>query len=226
MRSLFFLLLCLCDPALACPRIDGVPDHNCDGKVEIVVMGDSLAYGFGDTQNRNKGGYVLRAARTLRNVTFINFAKRGAFTKDVLSILSNAFTKHTLPEVESALANADYVIIDVGRNDRWLFKPVIASYRNVKRAVSMIERGAIDLEKIPPVIIPAVLMLPNRGAQAPWVVEFNGYVRLGNRRSHIPDLRFDLVSKYLLSEDQIHPTSKGYAALSRVFVNFLKKLKS
>jgi hypothetical protein len=35
------------------------------------------------------------------------------------------------------------------------------------------------------------------------------------------DLRFDLVSKRLLSADQIHPTSKGYQALADVFVKYI-----
>jgi len=72
-------------------------------------------------------------------------------------------------------------------------------------------------------VVIATIMLPNRGSQAPWVKEFNGIIIRNNKRTDPTDLRFDLVSKRLLSADQLHPTSQGYEALAKTFVNYLLK---
>ena len=45
---------------------------------------------------------------------------------------------------------------------------------------------------------------------------------LKGHRPHAPaNLRFDKVNKRLLSSDQIHPTSKGYAAPAKKFIRYL-----
>ena len=41
----------------ACPKVDGYPDFTCNQSVDIAILGDSLAYGFGDTKNGNQGGF-------------------------------------------------------------------------------------------------------------------------------------------------------------------------
>jgi lysophospholipase L1-like esterase len=66
------------------------------------------------------------------------------------------------------------------------------------------------------------LLLPNRGSQGPWVKELNEIILESHTTAHPADLRFDQVSKRLLSPDSIHPTSKGYAAISKVFISYLK----
>ena len=65
-------------------------------------------------------------------------------------------------------------------------------------------------------------MYPNRGSQAPWVKELDALIVKSSTQSSPADLRFDAVSKKLLSGDQIHPTSKGYAAMAEVFTKYLK----
>jgi lysophospholipase L1-like esterase len=37
-------------------------------------------------------------------------------------------------------------------------------------------------------------------------------------------LRFDIVSKRLLSADQLHPTSIGYDELAKTFIAYVKKV--
>src|SRR5690606_39037339 len=102
------------------------------------------------------------------------------------------------------------VVLDLGRNDRWLFGPPIETFRNLKRAVTQIKKYTKDSAGLSPLIVTAVMMLPNRGSQGPWVKELNGYILRSNTLQDPSDLRFDLVSKRLLSKDQIHPTPQGY----------------
>lgn len=212
-----------CSSALACPEIGGIPDFNCDGDLVISVMGDSIPYGFGDTKNGNKGGYVLRASKKLPKATFVNLAKAGERTFELINLLNGAFNKGKNEAVRSALIESDIVILDVGRNDRWLFGEPPATYRNLKRAVSLIKHGVTDAGEVAPIIVTAVMMLPNRGSQGPWVKALNALILKGNSTANPADLRFDLVSKRLLSTDQIHPTVQGYDALAKTLVSYLSK---
>jgi hypothetical protein len=64
-------------------------------------------------------------------------------------------------------------------------------------------------------------MSPNRGSQSPWVKELDGLILKSHQVEFPADLRFDLVSKRLLQPDNIHPTSKGYVAMAKVFIAYL-----
>lgn len=205
----------------ACPGKHGIPDWNCDGKVVVSVFGDSLAFGFGDTVNGNKGGYVLRAQKKLSDVTFHNLGVQGLRTKEFLALLKGIFDQDKKPEQLSALLESDIVILDLGRNDRWLFGKPIDTYRNLKKGVTKIKDEIKQVTGASPIVVMAVIMLPNRGSQGPWVKELDAII-LGKTTKEDPsDLRFDLVSKRLLSTDQIHPTSKGYTALAQTFIKYL-----
>jgi lysophospholipase L1-like esterase len=221
LQSTVFLTASVC---FACPPRNGVPDFNSDGEVRVVVMGDSIPFGFGDTLNGNKGGYVLRAARQLPAVTFVNFARRGLFTRDLVGQLNKALNLGRNEAMRTELLQADVVIFDLGRNDRWFFGLPSAAYRNLKRARTMIQRGVTERGALAPLVVTAVMMLPNRGAQAPWVTALNTLIAKSNTLAAPCDLHFDEVSKRLLGPDMIHPTSAGYAALSAVLVSYLKKV--
>ncbi len=207
----------------ACPLISGMVDFNCDRKLTVVVLGDSLAFGFGDTKNGNKGGYVLRASKKFPQVDFINLGEQGLHTSQLLSSLRGAFDSAGENATREALLDADIVILDVGRNDRWEFGLPIATQRNLKRAASFIKTSVAAEGGVAPMVVTAVLMLPNRGSQGPWVKELNTYILKSNKAAAPADLRFDLVSKRLLGSDQIHPTSEGYASLAATFIKYLQK---
>lgn len=205
--------------AFACPTVDGIPDYNCDGEVIISILGDSLVKGFGDTKNNNVGGYVLRAQKKLPNVEILNLGELGLRTFELFDLIDEKFV------ADSRVIKSDYVILDLGRNDRWLFGTPAATYRNLKRASAQIKKAVTDITPdTPPLVITAVIMLPNRGSQGPWVKELDAIILRGSTDKAPNDLRFDLVSKRLLSTDQIHPTPKGYDALSTTFVKYLKKV--
>lgn len=212
------------EQALACPSIAKIPDFNCDAALKITVLGDSLVYGIGDTANDNRGGYPTRAERRLGAVDVINLGKPGAMTGTVLRDLIDAFRGRSNVAMGEAVLSSDIVVLDVGRNDRWLFGLPLAAYRNLKRIRTEILKAAKKNDIGQPLVVTAVLMLPNRGSQGPWVRELNELILSGNSRVAPADLRFDLVSKRLLSADQIHPTPAGYEALASTFVSYVVKV--
>lgn len=208
--------------AAACPKINGLPDYNCDEKLDIAILGDSFTYGFGDTKNGNKGGYVFRTEKKYRQVNFYNGGQQGLRTLKLLSDVTAAFKEKKGP-LYTALIESDVVFLDLGRNDRWLFGTPEATFRNLKRIASTIKSKVQNTTGVAPLVITAVLMLPNRGSQGPWVKELNEIIFRSNSKSAPADLRFDLVSKRLIGTDQIHPTSEGYAALTKTFISYLSK---
>lgn len=219
--SVLLLLLGVVD-ASACPKVAGLPDFNCDGKVQVVVIGDSLVSGYGDTVNGNKGGYVLRTQASLPRASVKNFGVPGLNTVQLLLNLSKAFRGTSYRSLAAALVNSDVVVLDIGRNDRWFFGLPLQTARRIKRARSLIKSEVAERTGHAPLVVTAVLMLPNRGSQAPWVVDLNKLIEQSSSAQAPADLRFDAVSKRLLSSDQIHPTPLGYEALAAVFTTYLK----
>lgn len=207
--------------AWACPAVNKVPDVNCDGRVVITVLGDSFGKGIGDDRNDNQGGYVLRASKKLPDVEFFNASVPGLTTFQMLGLIKEQFV------VGNDVVNSDIVVLDVGRNDRWLFGVPLASYRNLKRAGTLIKKKATQVNPLlasPPIVVTAALMLPNRGSQGPWVKELNQIILRNSAALNNPaDLRFDTASKRLLQNDQLHPTSAGYNQLSKILIKYLTK---
>jgi lysophospholipase L1-like esterase len=208
----------------ACGTKHGLPDRDCDGAVRVVVLGDSFVKGIGDTKNSNSGGYVIRTAKALRKIIFKPFGKPGLEARQLLKQVNDSFAASKDSPLKEALITADYVVLDLGRNDRWYFESPAKTARHLKRIRLQIEKGVGQLTGgFAPLVVTAVLMLPNRGAQGPWVKDLNVVIRKGDALDAPADLRFDRVSKRLLSNDQLHPTSLGYAALAETFVTYLTK---
>lgn len=219
--SLFFVLV---QSALSCPLISKIPDFNCDGEISISVIGDSLVYGTGDTKNNGKGGYVFRASKKLPNIEIENLGIPGLHSSTLASIIAKAFKDEDYENFKTSLLKADYVVFDLGRNDRWDFGEPAATLARLKSIRSSIRKKVAGAGKTPPLVVIAVLMLPNRGSQGPWVKMLDKLILDSDSNNNPANLRFDLVSKRLLSSDQIHPTSKGYDALSRQFTKYLTNI--
>lgn len=206
---------------LACPLVERLPDFNCDATQSIVVVGDSLVAGIGDTKNGNSGGYVLRTQARFPGATVTSHGVPGLRTLTLIKTLRRVFANPTDSPLAQKLLAADLVVLDLGRNDRWGFGLPSATLRNLKRVRTMIEAGVKQHGHTPPLVVTAVMMYPNRGSQGPWVKELDNLILESSTTEAPADLRFDLVSKRLLSPDNIHPSSKGYAALTEVFVDWL-----
>lgn len=218
-----FLLILLLFPTivLSCPLIGGLPDFNCDQKMNVVVIGDSFVYGIGDTVNKNKGGYIVRAQNKLPDITITGLGVPGLQTPSLIKSIKAAFKNDKITKLKTALMTADYVVLDLGRNDRWFFGEPLDTLKNLKAIRTLIRRNVAKEGGVAPFVVTSVLMLPNRGSQGPWVKALNVHIRDSDSVSAPANLRFDLVSKRLISSDQIHPTSKGYDSLARVFVKYL-----
>ena len=212
--------------AYACPAINGIVDFNCDGVVKIFFVGDSFVYGFGDTINKNKGGYVTRLAKALPNVSVERYGVQGLRAVTLVKTATDTFSAaKPYPEFRKSLDEADIIILDIGRNDRWLRGAPSKTYRDLERITTIITNGVKSDTGFAPLIVKSVLMLPNRGSQGPWVSDLNTLI-LGKSTDALPgDLRFDLVSKKLIGSDQIHPTSAGYTAIAKTFMDYRLKLK-
>ena len=208
--------------AVACPDIGRLPDVNCDGIATIVVIGDSLVRGTGDTKNGGEGGYVLRTQTHFTEATVANHGEPGLRTPTLIKQVRKAFSNSSTTALTQDLIAADLVVLDVGRNDRWFGLP-ITTIRNLKRIRTMIGEEVTKITGNTPLIVTAVLMYPNRGSQGPWVKELDDLIAKSDSDQYPADIRFDKVSKRLLSSDNIHPTPKGYAAMAEVFIKYLLK---
>jgi lysophospholipase L1-like esterase len=207
--------------AQECPDIRGIVDLNCDRKLQITFVGDSIVTGYGDTENRNRGGYVLRLQNKFPEVTFKSVAVNGLKTGGLLELLNNAFNTTTSPVTLEILNTSDVVIIDMGRNDRLVPKPVKDTYKALQLASNKIRRGVKRFTGVEPLVITSVMMVPGRPIIAPFVKKLNTIILEGSSPDHPADLRFDKVGTALLSKDKLHPSSEGYEALFKVAEKYL-----
>jgi lysophospholipase L1-like esterase len=224
-RSLFIFSALLLAPLTVkaeCADIGRLPDINCDGSAQIVVLGDSLVAGIGDSEGR-EGGYVSRTQEKLLEASLIGYGVPGLRTLTLFKRVRDALSGKKFPEMADSLRTADLIVLDLGRNDRWLFGEPAATLRNLQRIRNLIISQLSKDGSTAPLVVTAVLMYPNRGSQGPWVKDLNALILAAHTSEHPCDLRFDLVSKRLLSEDNIHPTGKGYAAIASVFLKYLLK---
>jgi lysophospholipase L1-like esterase len=224
----FVTLITFLAPAWAqnCPNLGQYLDLDCDGELTVAVLSDSLGAGVGDEEYGSSGptggGYITRAALLLPEVNFINLSVAGMSARKRLTQTSKALSPDGSGALRNGLLAADLVIIDLGRNDRWDFKPAKSTARNLQRLAQVINEQSVVLRAVSPQVVTTVLMIPNRGAQAPWVQELNVLIRKSNSPTSPADLRFDRVDKRLLNEDQIHPTAEGYRAMAKVLVRYLR----
>ena len=228
---LAFVIICLCSSvsfAQECSVVNLIPDFNCDKYVQVTVLGDSLVYGFGDTKNSNKGGYVLRAQKKFPDLTLTNVGVQGLNSQQLLNNVQDAFDSDVeTSRLLNTIVSSDVVILDLGRNDKWLYgagdtNGVSDTFKRLQSIADTIRTKTKLLTGKSILVVTSVLYLPNRGAQGPFVKELNKYIAKSNTASKPADLNFSGVSKRLIGTDQIHPTSKGYDALAKVFIKYLK----
>jgi lysophospholipase L1-like esterase len=200
--------------------VGGLPDINCNGSAQVVVMGDSVVYGTGDVRNNGKGGYVLRIAKKFPGASFENRGTPGEEARHVIGVVQDAFTGGGDATLASSLTQADIVILDIGRNDWWRFLPAKATWRNLKRLRELIQSHVLDVTGHRPLVITSQIMGANRTGQGTWVAELNQYIASTNKVGAPADLKFSSVSKRLLI-DRVHPSSLGYDAIAKILYNYL-----
>lgn len=221
--SVFLGAIAQVSHSFACPKVGRIPDFNCDGEARILVMGDSVVAGTGDTENDGVGGYVVRTQAKLPEATVVNLGVAGQRTFELHASIADSFSGEGDPSIAEELVKADLVVLDIGRNDRWLMGAPAETLVRLKRIRTLIARSVKKVAPESPLIVTASMMLPNRGSQGPWVKQLNELIQKTGSLTYPGDLRLDLVSKRLLSFDQIHPTSKGYKALAAVLTKYVLK---
>lgn len=110
---------------------------------QVVLLGDSLAYGTGDESGKGIGGWLDEELRRrgVRSQPTVNLGVDGATTADVAARLETE-------AVRSAIAHADAVVLSVGANDlvrvpgareEALREPFKAARRTLDRVAAIVE---------------------------------------------------------------------------------------
>ena len=209
--------------ASACPKVARIADFNCDGEAHVVVLGDSIVTGVGDTENGNSGGYVLRTQQRFPEVTFHNFGVPGQMTPFLLIELQQAFKGRGTPGLADAIAKADLVVIDEGRNDSAMGKMPSKTARNLQRAADLIRDFVKSATRRNPLVVRAVLAPSRRSKQSSFVRELEHLIARTSTWSMPADLRFDKMPTKLLAKDGLHPTAAGYEKMAMVFSRYLRE---
>jgi lysophospholipase L1-like esterase len=220
---LLVLLLVGASDAVACPHRGGLPDLNCDGAAKVAVVGDSVVYGRGDAAHGDQGGYVLRTAQRFSSATFYNHGVPGKEAGLLVRDLSAAFDGTGDTTLADDLKSSDVVFLDIGRNDWWTKTTPLATWRNLKRCREIIQARVLAATGHKPLVITAQMVLANRTGQGVWVKELDTIIGQKGTALAPADLRFDLVSKKLLV-DAVHPSSAGYDAAAKIFIQYLRVL--
>ncbi len=218
----FLTLLFLPSIALACPTIQDLVDMNCDQQLTVVFIGDSIVYGVGDGEHEEKGGYVLRLAEQLSGANALNFGVPGITSAKLADLFAKIAKGKTHKDWKKALGTADYIVIDVGRND--YFKKVLETdvVKNINITIKNI-KGIISKLKAPtPLIAVASLAKSSRPKQQPFINKVNKAIRAARKKGLILGPEFDEVDGLKLNRDGLHPTSAGYAQLEFAVESFLR----
>lgn len=206
----------------ACPRIDGLIDYNCDQKLKIVAVGDSVVAGIGDSRNGYKGGYVKRLKRDFPRADVAGMGFPGYSSGHLLQDFTAALNEPGTGKTKKTLENADLIIIDVGRNDYWDEKDAGLTVRNIVRLVKLFKEKLGTKLDTPPWVTIAYMLPTKRSFQWTFLIQINYYLSHLNPANFKVELNFNKIPVSALSWDGIHPSSKGYAEMEAMIRKYLK----
>jgi lysophospholipase L1-like esterase len=221
-------------PTLATPSVQ--PFHQTHGSpLKLVVLGDSLIYGFGDPEG---GGWVERLRRQWMlpdspGHVLYNLGVRGDGVKQVQDRLEHEFRRRG--ELKNRVPDA--IILSVGVNDSGrLGRPDGRNYTDFDTFQAEIANLLDQAQGLCPVLF--VGMVPVNEAKMPFLNCFyynhadqNRYkeaTRIACLRRQIPYL--DIFDRWTkrgndwclkhLCEDGLHPNVAGYQALLQDVLNW------
>ena len=216
--------------AAACNRQAGDPSPSAPLRmtreaINIVTLGDSLAYGAGDESGRGIAGRLRDELeqRGIQTVQTTNLGVNGAQTGDVL-------TKLKQKRVRDALSSADAVILSIGANDLFrnpgareetLRNPLIVADRILER----ISQIVIEIHQLNPKARVLILGGYNPVPRHPQAFLINQYLGLwdaavarrfrGDQRVEIVKMSDLVVPDRLSRYDSFHPGGSAYAEAAR-----------
>lgn len=215
------LLLCPLS-AFSCPKINGLIDANCDGKVTVAVFGDSIVRGIRDTGITDEnGGYLRILEKSYPEVTFINGGIPGVDSRGLFrAFVTNA---PKMGKTYQAIQAADVVLIGVGINDYWAHVPPQMTIRNIMRIRDYVRKFGKKEFNVSPLTMTIALTNTLRGFQQPWVKEMNSLI-YANKMGLGPIVPFNkLAARLVVSEDALHPDTLGYKRLATILKKSLNK---
>ena len=202
-------------------------------RLSYVALGDSLTVGIGTPFM--DPGFVERYLRyseiALQKSIYLNvFARRGATTGEVLSLVKNPGVTHTIKE-------AEFITITAGGND--LIQAALTFLKEKDQSVfyAALDQCTENLSAILKHIhsakaggTPFMIRLVNlynpldevEGSDI-WVEKFNRHIESFAKDRHVKvaDIfpLFNGNEDELLSADSIHPNAKGYEVIARAVAN-------
>lgn len=218
---LVFAQLLLIANASACPRVNGLLDANCDGKVQVAIFGDSIVRGVKDTGlNPETGGYLRFLEQLFPKVTFVNGGIPGINSRELFRAFVKNAPKHG--KTYEALQGSDIVMFGVGINDYWLKVPAQTTIRNILRTKNYVKSFCQKEFGIAPITMTIAVTNTLREFQQPWVSELNSLI-YANSSKIGPIVPFNkLAAALVVSEDAIHPDDLGYMRLAGIVAAALK----
>jgi lysophospholipase L1-like esterase len=212
----------------ACSEEVGVPAQQAEmpaGKVNVVTLGDSLAYGAGDESGRGIAGRleVELERRGINEADVVNLGINGAQTADLIARLKQA-------RVRSQIGRADAIVLSIGAND--LFRSQGAREETLRAPLQVADRILTRLEEIVATIHTInpdaeILILGgyNPVPSHAFATLINDYLRLWDstleerfaKNPRVSVVRMaDIVSPQRLSRhDNFHPGGDAYEEASK-----------
>ena len=215
--TFIFIFFALVDFANACPLVKDLIDFNCNNRLKVTIIGDSIVKGVGDSRYNGDGGYPLRIRQDL-NIRVENLGVPGITSSQLLrDLIQNSNQQIT----HKKLRNADIIIIDVGRNDFWKNATPESVARNIQKLIRQLtpimkEKGGV------PYFVVATLVPTKRSFQQPFVDGINSALLRFKSRRLPTNLYFHKLPNTVISDDMLHPSSKGYRRIAKFTEKYLK----
>lgn len=196
--------------ALACPKIAGLDDLNCDGKITIVAFGDSITFGRGGIKNSTGYPDLLRKlySKSSPKIEVIKDAKPGISTTKILKRVKSYIEHSTL-----GLANyPDLSIVCGSPNDYWAKLTALKTRHNLISARK-------KLRKVGSFVMFCTLPPINREFQKSTVFEINEQIdSFAKIYFHLLDPIFDI------SPDLVHPDPSGHQKMFELVLDAINKI--
>jgi len=217
----FVLLALFPSRCFSCELIEGFIDYNCDGQHKVVFTGDSVVLGFGDRENRNKGGYVKRLDEVFPESKIVNLGVGGITTLGLLRAFKQNLKKAAPGTTKKKTKSSDVIVIDVGRNDFGAKVTAGMAVRNVARIVKFL-RKELGKNGTQPFIVVTTLIPTKRINQGKFIKEFNRLLLKFKGRNLPVHIRLDKLKKKIIAKDGLHPKSAGYETIQGAVATFLQ----
>ncbi len=212
--------------APGCPKIESLIDFNCDKKLKIVFLGDSITFGIGDSK-RPVQGYPGRIQKALPTAEVINLGVPGITSAGLMANVKQALTKKPANAMGRALHDADFILVSVGVNDFFSgVEDAGRTLRNIAAILKYLKTTLKDSDGTAPIIGAGGPIFTLRQFQQPFIRKLDDlFIKYNNTETLPFSIRFSLVdvrSHPTLSPDRLHPNAMGYDKMAKLVLKNLR----